>query len=1059
MVRPPLRSAFYSICLALCGVIARAQPAVVLPPQQLTVLHIQMQARVTSLKLVIGDLQQGLTQKNAAPQLSQILSTLPDELDRYQALQSSLSTPNDGSSAREVKDAISLAQKLQPLYWDDPKGPGSLFPGQLKKVSERLVQFLSGAEVRFPFLKSQTHPDNARKINQDFLQPPMSSIQTVGTSILQCAGTFDGGVCRAGTTPGLAGEKSPATRAQTSQTGDRSGGVLSRVAARLDQVNVPAPAISAKQACVQAVNGPDPKQPQHPTLAGMCQNHVTLAPLLAGLLDSVEESFGTVGGILTNLAFMLFGLVSAVLTGGVAFVLKGLLLIGMSMTLWQMLSGLLTTLSQYSKAKEGSLEQAAARRQIGMVGGSVLIMALMALVGWGVGKTKPGAAAIKSMESGMRGVLTKTGIMGATASVNSLIPAPVMAALQKLMGTVPVSEAAKSADAIKLPSIGEAPQRAGNLPRSEKSSVQFSEETVLNNARIATRDDRIKAARSQFGVDEKTAHLIAEAHDRVPCAVGDCTPAQLRQKLEIMKPITDPKIPRAAIRSGLAGSLPSDATIVAIPRKNGGVTNGRIMRETSDGRVRVVFDDPILGLQVKMVSPKELQSALPAGLHDIRSGTVVSIPRSSGQRSIVRVVKVEGTKAVVEWSESGKLFQKTVPLQNLQPAAGPPEPALRSIQREPAPQERVTVAPAPRADEMAIRAAGVKLGLDEQNISRALELAAESRRHLPDAIFFSDRNFYDRIVTNMQDQGLKLRVSDYRPRAGDGPQEILAGRKAILEAFLTEVKKLEATGKTIDFKVCLFLKEMTGTQAGKFITIYPSDPAAAVALAARLDAALGARGIMHGRIPPEDLAFGTSGMVSWRYGGFTKESLKLVDAAGRSFDIPDNRSDPMAVLNAARHMPGMDYWLGQAERVRPGSVAHTPKPPPTPGQPAPVRPAVSVRSYALKPLQPEAFSYSDMGPIRLDLGGKKLEIRAYKDIANAAGLGLNPNVGYFVVDPAAPSVFKGLRDKEMLQLGNTSDSRFQMPETVSVSHVRVRRQGDQIIIEDMASTNGTRIER
>jgi uncharacterized membrane protein len=242
----------------------------------------------------------------------------------------------------------------------------------------------------------------------------------------------------------------------------------------------------AARSCLTVINGPDQKNLKHPTLAEMCVKHPTLTPLLAGLLDAVKQQLGTVSGILVNLAFFLFGLLTTVLTGGVALILKLLAVAGMSWAIVKMLAGLYAAMRQYTKSKKGSIDRAVAVRAIGSVGGGVLIMVLMALIGFGVGKTKAGAATIKSMESGLKSAMTELGIMDTVASVNKSIPAPIISFLSKLLGGTPTREVI--ADPAVLKSNSEILQ--GEKFRQRLTQIKAFDEHV-NPAVTISQDGRI----------------------------------------------------------------------------------------------------------------------------------------------------------------------------------------------------------------------------------------------------------------------------------------------------------------------------------------------------------------------------------------------------------------------------------------------------------------------------------------------------------------------------------------------------------------------------------------
>lgn len=94
-----------------------------------------------------------------------------------------------------------------------------------------------------------------------------------------------------------------------------------------------------------------------------------------------------------------------------------------------------------------------------------------------------------------------------------------------------------------------------------------------------------------------------------------------------------------------------------------------------------------------------------------------------------------------------------------------------------------------------------------------------------------------------------------------------------------------------------------------------------------------------------------------------------------------------------------------------------------------------------------------LNPVR-DLSAEELE----------SWRGINLSIGYFVTDPATFDTrndkgYKALRDGESIVLGRDNDhnGRFDFDDTISRSHVRITREGDTAYIEDLNSTNGTRV--
>ena len=83
---------------------------------------------------------------------------------------------------------------------------------------------------------------------------------------------------------------------------------------------------------------------------------------------------------------------------------------------------------------------------------------------------------------------------------------------------------------------------------------------------------------------------------------------------------------------------------------------------------------------------------------------------------------------------------------------------------------------------------------------------------------------------------------------------------------------------------------MTGTQQGKFITIYPRSDAEARAIVSALDPLLSG-GRLSGPVIPGERSLGSSGLIYTRYGGFTKTTV--THPSGRevsdTFEAPIDR--------------------------------------------------------------------------------------------------------------------------------------------------------------------------
>lgn len=106
----------------------------------------------------------------------------------------------------------------------------------------------------------------------------------------------------------------------------------------------------------------------------------------------------------------------------------------------------------------------------------------------------------------------------------------------------------------------------------------------------------------------------------------------------------------------------------------------------------------------------------------------------------------------------------------------------------------------------------------------------------------------------------------------------------------------------------------------------------------------------------------------------------------------------------------------------------------------------------------------DDGPLELTLGGSDAlrVVDTNRDLDDAPTASrLNRAIGCFVIDPndldsGKNNGFKALRDGETIELGRSSTyDRFNFSDKVSRRHVRLHRDGREIIITDLDSTNGT----
>ncbi|MEK7382057.1 MAG: hypothetical protein AAB262_02095, partial [Elusimicrobiota bacterium] len=83
-------------------------------------------------------------------------------------------------------------------------------------------------------------------------------------------------------------------------------------------------AVSAVENCQEALNG------AMLSVGGLCKYSTVGAAVAAGMLDSIHQQLMTVEGVLSNIAFILLGLLFAMLSGGVGLIIKILFALGMA---------------------------------------------------------------------------------------------------------------------------------------------------------------------------------------------------------------------------------------------------------------------------------------------------------------------------------------------------------------------------------------------------------------------------------------------------------------------------------------------------------------------------------------------------------------------------------------------------------------------------------------------------------------------------------------------------------------------------------------------------------
>jgi diguanylate cyclase (GGDEF)-like protein len=323
-------------------------------------------------------------------------------------------------------------------------------------------------------------------------------------------GASGSGTAAATTSTGLATKRDSGPRGPLAGGSQNTKVAVSSSAAQAKALVAAAP----PSPCEQVLAG-------HPQIAQMCHDHPDLAPLLAGFLDSVEKQFGTVQGVVMNLVFLLLGLVLSALSGFglVAKVVASLVSLGMlAVTLGPLVMEGWSACRELIASSAGTRQNAESLLRLGRVGGTVLILALMSAIGWGVGKTKPGQAAFGAMERALTGSLSKLGVGKGAAALDASIPAPVKALLTRMFGTPAPAEktasgGSESAAAAKAPS--KSPSAAQAKPASGPAPAAAVPERVpLEKVQAQVRKELSESLQARG--DHEGAQLLGKVLDTDP---------------------------------------------------------------------------------------------------------------------------------------------------------------------------------------------------------------------------------------------------------------------------------------------------------------------------------------------------------------------------------------------------------------------------------------------------------------------------------------------------------------------------------------------------------------
>lgn len=221
------------------------------------------------------------------------------------------------------------------------------------------------------------------------------------------------------TRSGAARFVSPAARAALQSVADGSPSSRGLVDALRDRPKPVKPAVPPDEAaCREASDGG--------VIAGLCRSPSTAwtAPVAAGLLDAVKAQFGTVSGVVSLLAFTALGLLLSALSGGVgllATLIKALCGIAVLWTVVSMVRRVAAAIKEFASTRADDPRHWRALRTIGKVGGELLILVMMAFVGYKLGEKPAVKKAVGSMVEGLQAQMSRLGIRPAA-------PAPELTA-------------------------------------------------------------------------------------------------------------------------------------------------------------------------------------------------------------------------------------------------------------------------------------------------------------------------------------------------------------------------------------------------------------------------------------------------------------------------------------------------------------------------------------------------------------------------------------------------------------------------------------------------------
>lgn len=139
----------------------------------------------------------------------------------------------------------------------------------------------------------------------------------------------------------------------------------------------------------------------------------------AGVGDAFKEQFGTVKGVVSLLAFSALGLLLSALSGGVGLlvtIVKALCGLAVLWMVGSLFMRLISAFKDLATTSANDPRRARAYREIGKIGGELLIVALMSFAGYKIGQKAPVKEAVGAMNAALVGKMARLGVRPAPVS-------------------------------------------------------------------------------------------------------------------------------------------------------------------------------------------------------------------------------------------------------------------------------------------------------------------------------------------------------------------------------------------------------------------------------------------------------------------------------------------------------------------------------------------------------------------------------------------------------------------------------------------------------------------